>query len=125
MYKCEQIDCKEFHGTPVTPPNQSLNKMIVETRPKVYERTIRRGRGREFIDKVNGWEIVKEKSVCAICFERLTGLKPASNVMSLKQIMRDKEQKEFKKRKKSFKYKKRNSNHRWKPKNERSSSKRI
>ena len=120
MYKCQQIDCKKFDGTPNTLPNQSLNKIITKKRPKVYERIIKRGRQREFIDKVQGWEIVKEISVCPICFERLTGLRPSSNSISLKQIMVNKEKKALKKRKQNFRTRKKNknSNYKWKSKNE-------
>jgi len=116
MYKCQQVDCKEFNGTPTTLPNQSLNRIITQKRPKTYERTIRRGRQREFIDKIQGWEIVKEISVCPTCYERLTGLKAASNSISLRQIMANKEKKAFKKRKRNFRPKKKNKNSNYKGK---------
>ena len=110
MYKCEQADCVKFNGTPVTLPRQSLNKIVIQKRPKTYERVIRKNRQREYIDKIQGWEIVKEKSVCPTCYERLTGLKPASNSMSLKQVMINRERKAFVKKKRNFRHKRKNKN---------------
>ena len=93
MYKCQADKCKKNGGTPVTPLKQPLNKIIVEKRPQTYQRVIKRGRQREYIEEIKGWEIVKELKVCAPCYERMTGLKAMTAKVSIKQLNQKKEKK--------------------------------
>ena len=106
MYKCQAFKCKRNGGTPNTPPKQPANKIIIERRPKTYQRVIKKGKRRGFIEEIEGWEIAKELTVCAICYERMTGLKAATSGTSLARLMQKKEKKPFVKRKKKFKNRK-------------------
>jgi len=122
MYKCEANNCKKNGGTPLTPSNQPRNSIIVEKRQKTYQRTVRKGKRRGFVEEIEGWEIAKEIQVCALCYERITGLKAARVGFSLEALMQKKEKKPvFKKKKKFRKDKKpRNNNYRKrKPRNDR------
>ena len=102
MYKCEANNCKKNGGTPLTPLNQPRNSIIVEKRPKIYQRTVRKGKRRGFVEEIEGWEIAKEIQVCAVCYERITGLKAARVGFSLEALMQKKEKKPFVKKKKKF-----------------------
>lgn len=122
MYKCEASNCKENGGTPITPSNQPKNSIIVEKRPKIYQRTVRKGKRRGFVEEIEGWEIAKEIKVCACCYERITGLKAARIGFSLQALMQKKEKKPAVKKKKKFRKDKkpRNNNYRKrKPRNDR------
>ena len=113
MYKCQANKCKKSGGTPITPPRQPANLIITERRPKTYKRTIRRGRQKGFVEEIQGWEIAKEIKVCAICYEKITGLKPATAGLSLKQVMA----KPVFKKKKPQKYKKKKNSRNFSSKN--------
>ena len=102
MYKCEANNCKKNGGTPLTPKNQPKNSIIVEKRPKVYQRTVRKGKRRGFVEEIEGWEIAKEIQVCACCYERITGLKAARIGFSLEALMQKKAKKPPVKKKKKF-----------------------
>ncbi|MAG39576.1 hypothetical protein CMI41_01230 [Candidatus Pacearchaeota archaeon] len=107
MYKCQAFKCKQKGGTPNTPYRQPKNSIIVEKRPKTYKRIIKKGKKRGIVEEIEGWEIAKEIAVCAICYERITGLKAARSGSSLKELMQKKERKPFiKKKRKKQNYKK-------------------
>ena len=93
MYKCQELECDKFGGTPVTPLRQPLNKIITEKRQKTYQRVIKRGKQRQYTEDIQGWEIVKEHKVCAICYERLTGLKAMTAKDSILQLNQEKNKK--------------------------------
>lgn len=109
MYECQADKCKKNGGTPITPSKQPLNKIVIDKRPKTYQRIIRKGRGREYTEEIKGWEIVKELSVCAPCYERMTGLKALTMKVSMKQIAQRKEKKPYVKKKRTTRYKKKNN----------------
>jgi hypothetical protein len=125
VYNCQANKCKKNGGTPLTPKNQPRNTIIVEKREKTYQRTVRKGKRKGFIEEIEGWEIAKEIQVCASCYERITGLKAARIGSSLQSLMQkrtikppDKKRKKFQKDKKP-----RNNNYRKrKPSNDRKSS---
>ena len=125
VYECEAFKCKKNGGTPLTPPNQPRNSIIVERRPKTYQRTIQKGKRKGFVEEIEGWEIAKEIQVCAVCYERITGLKAAKAGSSLKSLMQKKEKKPFvrKKRKSRKETKPKNNNYRKrKPRDDRNTS---
>ncbi len=77
MYRCEK--CKT-----IVPPNQKLNRVIVETRPKSYP-IFRKAGGRRGFDgppepvrNAIGYEIAKEMSVCAPCAADLAEVEAAA-----------------------------------------------
>lgn len=125
MYKCEAFKCKKNGGTPLTPQNQPRNMIIVEKRVKTYQRLIRKGKRRGFVEEIEGWEIAKEIKVCAICYERITGFKAAKARSSLISLAQKKEKRPPSKKKKRFKKenKPRNNNyHKRKPRDDRNTS---
>jgi len=125
VYKCKAYNCKKNGGTPLTPLNQPCNTIIVEKRPKTYQRVIRKGKKRGFVEEIEGWEIAKEIEVCAICYERITGLKAARAGSSLKALMQKSEKKPYIKRKKKFRKDKKPGNNNYrkrKPRNDRKPS---
>jgi len=120
VYKCQAHHCKSKGGTPNTPLRQPRNSIIVERRPKTYKRIIRKGKKRGIVEEIEGWEIAKEINVCAICYERITGLKAAKAGSSLKELMQKKERKPFlkkKRRKQNFKKGKRPGNNNYQKRN--------
>ena len=110
MYKCEASNCKQNGGTPITSTREPCNKIIIEKRPKIYQRTIRKGKKRGVVEQIEGWEIAKEIKVCACCYEKITGLKAATPGSSLKALMQKKEKKPTFKKKKKFRKNKKPSN---------------
>ena len=68
MFKCQQ--CGKS-----TKSNQPENKVIMETRDKNYENTVRKSRYNKQKFS-NGWEIVKEIRVCPKCYKQITGQEP-------------------------------------------------
>lgn len=97
-------------GTPLAPANQPCNTIIVEKRSKVYQRTIRKGKRRGFVEEIEGWEIAKEIKVCATCYERITGLKAAKTRTSLIALTQKKEKRPPIKKKKRFRKEKKSKN---------------
>ena len=71
MFRCENKGCKE-----VTLARQPENKVVIETRRKEYENTIKRGKNKGSIKHSSGEEIVKEIRVCPPCYRLLTGEEP-------------------------------------------------
>ncbi len=96
--------------------------IIVEKREKTYQRIVRKGKRKGFVEEIKGWEIAKEIKVCAICYERITGLKASRAGSSLQALMQKKEKKPFVKRKKKFRKDKKPGNNNYrkrKPRNDR------
>ena len=60
MYKCER--CGQS-----TAPGDKMEKIVTETRSKVY--MAKNKRGREY-EAGRGWEIVKEIAVCPQCWRK-------------------------------------------------------
>tara|TARA_B100001765_G_C19495354_1_gene336235 strand:- start:1293 stop:1673 length:381 start_codon:yes stop_codon:yes gene_type:complete len=125
MYKCEAFKCKKNGGTPLTPMSQPCNTIIVEKRAKTYQRVVKKGKRRGFVEEIEGWEIAKEIKVCAVCYERITGLKAAKTRSSLMSLMQRKEKKPLTKKKKRFKKEQKPGNNNYrkrKPKDDRKTS---
>jgi hypothetical protein len=58
MYKCER--CKQF-----TKPGEKMEKIVTETRNKIYMRKNKRGYD---VEAGRGWEIVKESNWGTECY---------------------------------------------------------
>lgn len=57
-------------------PNIPMNKVVVEKRERVYEKTIRHGPNKGMTEQVYGWEIVKEVIVGPDTYRKMTGEEP-------------------------------------------------
>jgi len=71
MYKCQMDGCGK-----VTKPRQPTNRIVTETREKIYEVFPKKkwGKNRDSEPKlVRGSEIVQEISVCPECYTQATG----------------------------------------------------
>jgi hypothetical protein len=125
VYNCQANKCKNNGGTPLTAKKQPCNTIIVERREKTYQRTVRKGKRRGFIEEIEGWEIAKEIKVCASCYERLTGLKAARLATSLQALLQKKNTRPPNKKRKKFRKDKKPGNNDYrkrKPSNDRKSS---
>lgn len=68
-FNCDK--CSKF-----TAPGVPINKVVIETRHKVYEKIYRDKNGFVHTKRFEGKEIVKELNLCPICFTIVTGEQP-------------------------------------------------
>jgi hypothetical protein len=67
MFYCENTKCKKL-----SKPGEKPRRLVVETRERIYTRTVKdKGKDKE-ITLGCGWEIVREASMCAPCAEGMS-----------------------------------------------------
>lgn len=71
MFRCDVTSCNI-----VVPCKQPMNKVVTKRRDKQYKKIHTKGRHKDEVEFIDGWEIVEEISVCPDCFLILTGEEP-------------------------------------------------
>lgn len=73
MFRCENTHCHKITAT-----RQPKNRIVLERRKRTYDKPVKKHKRGKIVgyEKVIGWEIVKEISVCPDCYRKMTGQIP-------------------------------------------------